>query len=386
MNESTGMLLTNVGLALLFGALQAAFPALTPKDLLFGVRIPKEQYGISQAKQLRRRYVGYVALLTLIFLILIGAQYVAAPGMTIILMMIFPLFFYAVWFLLYRRIWKVARELKKEMGWHVPGRVVVDTGLSAKQEKTPAGSWGWYIASAVILAAAVGYSLYLYPTLPDTLIAHWGMSGQPDRWEQKSMGSVLMLPIVTLAMDALMLVSSKVFKWTKLAANNDNPKVTLAQKRKFFALWQGYIGFITLAMTLLFCGIQLMSLNVWVPSASGMTVFMIVSTGAMIVPAIALTLYTGQSGCKLKVKEEQEPLPEYLPLPKNNTAKDDDEYWLSGLFYYNPKDPALFIEERFGVGVGLNYARLPAKIIMGATLLALVGTYVVTILALTKAL
>ncbi len=386
MNESTGMLLTNVGLVILFGALQAAFPALTPKDLLFGIRIPKDQYALPQAKQLRRRYVRDVALLTVVFLIIIGAQYIAAPEMTILLMMVFPIFFYAVWFLLYRRIWKAARELKKEMGWHVSGRVVVDTGLSAKQEKTPGGSRGWYVISALLIVVTVAYSLYLYPTLPDKLVAHWGMSGQPDRWEPKSIGSVLMLPIVALAMDAFMFVCSKVFKWTKRAANNDNPKVTLAQKRKFFSLWQGYIGFITLAMTLMFSGIQLMSLNIWVPSASGMTVFLILSTGAMIVPAIALTIYTGQSGCNLKVKEEQEPLPEYLPMPKNVTAKDDDEYWVSGLFYYNPKDPALFIEERFGVGVGMNYARLPAKIILAITLLALVATYVFTILALTKAL
>jgi len=32
------------------------------------------------------------------------------------------------------------------------------------------------------------------------------------------------------------------------------------------------------------------------------------------------------------------------------------------MFYYNPDDPAVIIEDRFGTNIGFNYARLPVQI------------------------
>ena len=35
--------------------------------------------------------------------------------------------------------------------------------------------------------------------------------------------------------------------------------------------------------------------------------------------------------------------------------RDDERYWLGGLFYYNPDDPDLFVPRRFGIGQSLNF-------------------------------
>ncbi|WP_225872663.1 DUF5808 domain-containing protein [Pedobacter frigoris] len=34
----------------------------------------------------------------------------------------------------------------------------------------------------------------------------------------------------------------------------------------------------------------------------------------------------------------------------------DRKYWKLGLFYYNPDDPAVFVEKRFGIGFDFNWA------------------------------
>ena len=45
------------------------------------------------------------------------------------------------------------------------------------------------------------------------------------------------------------------------------------------------------------------------------------------------------------------------------------------MIYYNPDDPAIVVETRFGSKLGFNYARLSVKIVMAVLLLAVIVTY-----------
>jgi uncharacterized membrane protein len=42
--------------------------------------------------------------------------------------------------------------------------------------------------------------------------------------------------------------------------------------------------------------------------------------------------------------------------------------WKWGQFYYNPDDPSIMIEKRFGIGYTLNFARWPSWLLLGGTL------------------
>jgi uncharacterized membrane protein len=46
----------------------------------------------------------------------------------------------------------------------------------------------------------------------------------------------------------------------------------------------------------------------------------------------------------------------------------EDRFWKAGLVYYNPEDPAIFLEKRFGIGYTMNMARPAAWYILGAVL------------------
>jgi hypothetical protein len=56
--------------------------------------------------------------------------------------------------------------------------------------------------------------------------------------------------------------------------------------------------------------------------------------------------------------------------------EDDDDYWIRGLLYYNPKDQRLNVEKRVGVGGTINMAHPIGKVISVFGALALVGAFV----------
>ncbi len=52
---------------------------------------------------------------------------------------------------------------------------------------------------------------------------------------------------------------------------------------------------------------------------------------------------------------------------------DDDENWINGVFYYNPNDKHLMVNQRVGLGTTINLAKTPGKILMGFSLLCILS-------------
>lgn len=48
---------------------------------------------------------------------------------------------------------------------------------------------------------------------------------------------------------------------------------------------------------------------------------------------------------------------------KTDIVADDDEYWIAGMFYYNPSDKRLNVEKRVGIGSTVNMAHPAGKVI-----------------------
>lgn len=62
-------------------------------------------------------------------------------------------------------------------------------------------------------------------------------------------------------------------------------------------------------------------------------------------------------------------------LPRESGARDyvdEDQYWIWGLFYCNPDDRRTLINDRTGMGMGMNLAKPAGKITMGLVVLILV--------------
>jgi uncharacterized membrane protein len=59
----------------------------------------------------------------------------------------------------------------------------------------------------------------------------------------------------------------------------------------------------------------------------------------------------------------------------------DERYWKAGGTYYNPGDPALFVDKRYGVGWTLNMARPLSWVMLGGILLIPLAIVVITAIA-----
>ena len=55
---------------------------------------------------------------------------------------------------------------------------------------------------------------------------------------------------------------------------------------------------------------------------------------------------------------------------------DEDDYWIGGLFYYNPHDSHMMVNARTGVGTTCNLASTGGKLLTGFALLVLVGSLI----------
>lgn len=61
----------------------------------------------------------------------------------------------------------------------------------------------------LVLAAAVAFSLWAAPQLPERVATHWGVSGEPDGWSSKTT-LLAMMPLIAVGVTLLMLVLPKI--------------------------------------------------------------------------------------------------------------------------------------------------------------------------------
>jgi uncharacterized membrane protein len=69
--------------------------------------------------------------------------------------------------------------------------------------------------------------------------------------------------------------------------------------------------------------------------------------GGIVAAAVILSFTTGQGGSRVKTSSQAD---------NRRINRDDDRHWKLGQFYYNPNDPAIWVEKRFGIGWTVNFA------------------------------
>jgi hypothetical protein len=71
--------ITNLVVAVVCGGIMLIIPSLTRKSFLFGVKIPPEEQGSSEAIRMRKRYIAVCVSGSVVILALSVAQFVVAP-------------------------------------------------------------------------------------------------------------------------------------------------------------------------------------------------------------------------------------------------------------------------------------------------------------------
>jgi uncharacterized membrane protein len=65
------------------------------------------------------------------------------------------------------------------------------------------------LISIVIIVLSFGVALYFYPSLPDTIVSHWGSQGEPNGQSSKAFG-LFFMPILITVLTGLFLLIPKI--------------------------------------------------------------------------------------------------------------------------------------------------------------------------------
>lgn len=361
----------------------------TRRSLLFGVRIPDSQTRAPEVLALKNRYYALIVILTAVVL---GAFYFLGMGNARMLL-ILSLVIYFPYMLLqgavYIYCWKKALALKAEKGWDTSEVLTASLAFRKKSAGTDVRiPWAWYLVAIVIIGVTAVLTLMKYTSLPAIIPTHYNFAMQPDDWAPKSVWSVFAMPLVAVGTGLLMIGSTWMIYRQKMQIDYENPALSYAQHRAYRTLMGHLMGLMNLTLVPLFVVAQLLMIQI-IPekSASAWMIVSMIIMSAGVLYAVFAGMRAGQGGGNMKpeilpedsamaygadaVKQEALITPEMRKLA---ASRQDDRYWKLGMFYYNPEDPTLLIEDRFGVNTGLNYGRKAAWAITAGLIILIVAS------------
>jgi uncharacterized membrane protein len=325
-------------MVLLIGALEYAMPQLTRRDILFSVTVAPEFRESTQGRRIIAAYRRGIVIVTLITLVLImrsGSDLIGVVWLTLQ-----PIAALGFFFAAHRQT--------------TAFRSAPSTAREASLEPQPRiAGLGLLLLGPYLMLACAGMLLRdRWSAIADPMPVHWDLSGNPNGWLPKSwlvfwelIGSDFVLCLIFTFVIVAMVYFSRQISATGAQAR---------EERRF--RWIGIA--LLLAADYLSASLGFMPID---PHAT--LTFGGVSFCAAILLVGSLELVRrGQGGMRLAPEGHEEVVSDRTP----------DQCWKWGIFYYNPDDPALMVEKRFGIGWTVNFAHRGAWIFIGLTLFLLV--------------
>ncbi len=350
------LLTTMMASFLALTVIYAAIPYISKKTLSFGVAIPEKEFNETGITAIRQRYRNLILLAGVLFMALI--VYLASSDLSnntlSSLLGVLVFINIAVNGIIYFWAHKKTSRLKSASSWSKNTQNLVTVNTSFKRDMAMINPM-WFIIYIVIIAATVVISLMLYDTLPDQLPTRYNAAGQIITYTAKTYGAILYMPLIQLFMVLISVFAYYSIVNSKLQIDPANREQTYQQNILFRKRWSGYAFVLGLIVLLMFTGVQFAILGL-IPHPT-IIVVSVLLTVVIIAGTITLAITTGQSGSRIKVGHDND-------SPSETIAKDDDSYWKWGVFYYNPQDPSLFVEKRFGIGWTFNFGRRVSWIIL----------------------
>ncbi|MFZ4453609.1 DUF1648 domain-containing protein [Salibacterium aidingense] len=333
----------------------ACIPYLTRRTESFGVSIPEKVYHTEPLKLIRKRYVRAILLLTVI---LIGGFLWAGLMMTAneeTLSMVFAAFMLlliALSFGVYLKFHNEMKRIKKESNWaqDKTQKVVVRTDFHARK-LTYSNLW-YGIPFAIAILTTLLTALF-YDRLPNVLPMKINFAGEVTNAVEKSYRTAFFLPIMQSYLILLFIFINTVIAKSKQQLNAGAPEKSFQQLTLFRRRWSLFLLFTSILLTIMF---SLMQWSYFYPTNQHMVpIVSLLCSGIIIIAALVLSFSTGQGGSRIQIEGEEQ---------GESVDREEDIHWKLGQIYFNPNDPALFLEKRFGVGWTINLARPTAWLLL----------------------
>lgn len=213
-----------------------------------------------------------------------------------------------------------------------------------------------------ILIALVGPFLmlvYFYPQLPERIPIHWNWKGEVDGWAHKSFTSVFVVPVMTLYMQGLLFLVKRGLLGVKMTLPGEHAAEYLELKEQQLNLNLSLMDWMRALTSVVLGAIAVntifSSLPQFAPYAQMVNIALFSLTGIMFV--IGFWYLFQMIGINRDLKTRVGRV--YVQRPS------DAEHWYGGgIFYYNPEDPAFFVEKLVGWGYTMNFAHREAIFLM----------------------
>ncbi len=310
------------------------------KNIILGVTLPLPAQSDARVAEIVRRFkrnvwisCGVSAIILAAMALLDIGQFMMWSIALLILALFVPYFFYV-------RANRRLAALKKAEGWSVPytGAVVVD--LKAAAEPMPALKRRAFLPPIIIALVPLVIALF--------------SGDEGTRW-----GAVIMFGATAFIGLVCMLLYPLILRQRGDVAGPDSGKNAALTRVRRYNYGKMLLG--TSYLTAIFM------LGYWLLQDSAL--WTMVLTVAYMFVLIGFCLAT-----EFSVRRVQERLTRDEP-----GYVDEDDLWVWGMFYNNPNDRHLFINDRTGSGMGVNIGRPAGKAFMAVTAAIIVGLIVVCV-------
>jgi uncharacterized membrane protein len=317
----------------LMGAVMLLLPHFSPRGYCFGITVPPQFRSTDAARAALRRYHWRVALS--IGLAALAVLYLAprSPDLASAIALLAPLLAGMVAF------FRARSNLRD--------------AIEASPAVAPAPSNGerhfphWLSWALPPFAFPLAVALYLqahWDQIPERFPIHWGANGQPNGWAHRTAGGVYGPLLFATGLMLLILLLGLAMYY----GSRHSPQMLAVLKVLIGVMY--LLGFV-------FAGVGLLPLRIISP-----TVLLV----AVPIFVIALLVYSFQCATNPAMPTEATP----------------DQCWTLGSVYYNPRDPAIFVQKRIGFGYTFNFGHRLSWVILGSFFGGIAGLIVFLVFAL----
>ena len=330
--------------------IQASIPFLLKKTIAFGVTIPEGHSGDKKLANYKKIYSSIIVILGLVGLLIftlwglnehLGEEQIGVMGLIIQLVLLIS----SMVLYLYFHIQTTKRKREMKWGENLKMVRVADLTRQSNDEMLPSII---FALPVVVTIGLITYTAIHYPAMPDQIPTHWGPSGQPDAFTEKSPFSVIALLLILLVTQGMMVAFNVFTKKSGVKLNAARRNSSRIQQMSFRKYTSWFMFLTSLLMTILIGFLQLTTIH---GDIGGPFLMLAAPLGFLVILLLATAIYAfkvGQGGSRIQPEIEEEAI-------TGVTDPDDDAYWKAGVFYVNKNDPSIFVEKRFGIGWTMNF-------------------------------
>ncbi len=361
------LLLITIGFLLM---IQIAVPFIVKRTVVFGVTVPIEQVKNKQLLGYKKRYaiLTFVFSLAILLLFFIWSGGTPQENHLILAGLYLPFVILFVSLSLYFYFHAKVTKLKQQQEWFKDRKQVniSELNIRSKDEMLP---WVIFTIPMLISISLIVFTLMNYHQFPNQIPTHWGPDGKPDAFTTKSYFSILTLPLILLVMQGMFIGIIEMTRKSGIKLSAGNVKASRIRQLRLRKYTSWFLFVVSILLTMLFSFLQFTTLYENVVNDLLILLMPLTFSALLFIGAIILAVKVGKvdSDFDLEIIEDEN---------GEITNVDEDHYWKGGLIYYNPNDPSIFVEKRFGVGWTLNFARpIGYLILVGPLLIILLITF-----------